>query len=188
MYAIAFTATLAALAGTTLAAPGGWQDSGAPSGGPWAGRPRPNCGAPGPSAPTSTSKPSPTGTPKPASIDVTFFSDASCATAIDGLLEVDVLPADQCRDVKGSATIGSLKISRIDSALTGVADAGPQSTWGLHIGAEKAGQDCAFDQSIYVELSEKDLVNSCYEVKIDAGAGKTVGGKEYRIEAFVPAK
>lgn len=209
MHAFTLTATLAALVGTSLAAPGGWADSGSfkpqgpagpagppgpqgppgPAGPP--GPPGPACGAPAP--PTSSPKPTATttsGTPgnptKPASIDVTFFSDNSCGKTLEGPLEVDVVKTTECRETKASGTIQSLKIARIDAALMGVADAGPNSTWALEIGAESSTQDCAFDDSVYVELNQKDLINSCYEVNIAVQGKPNVGGKEYRIEAFVP--
>ena len=187
MYGVTLV-TIAALASTSLAAPG-WRDSpnfqGPPAG--WkGGRPGSSCGAPAPSssAPTSTRPPTPppSGTP---SIDVTFFSDGSCDKAVEGPVVVDIV-GDQCRDAAG--TFGSLLISRIDPALTGVANSGPNSTWGLHIGAESNVNDCDFQNSVFVDLNEKDLVNRCFSVAIATGQGKpTVGGKEYRIESFVPA-
>lgn len=116
---------------------------------------------------------------------MTFFSDASCGKAVEGPVVVDVV-GDKCRDAAG--TFSSLKISRIDASLTGVANSGPNSTWGLHIGAESNVNDCDFQNSVFVDLNEKNLVNQCFSVAIATGQGKpTVGGKEYRIESFVPA-
>lgn len=117
---------------------------------------------------------------------MTFFSDNSCGKTLEGPLEVDVVKTTECRDTTAAGTIQSLKISRIDAALMGVADAGPNSTWALEIGAESSTKDCAFDDSVYVELNQKNLIGDCYEIAIPVQGKPNVGGKEYRIEAFVP--
>ena len=169
---------IAAIAGTSLAAPG-WTDKAGNYGSyaPYASYGSYGKPPPPPAAPPA---PSPT-TPVPgipsdiASIDVTFYAGLDCTGGVTKSIVGLVADDSVCHD--DGVAFKSYKITRVDKELTGAALNNPNNVWGFEAGVLKKGVNCDFSDSGIVKFNEPDTFTRCISPAIPGGKA----AQEYQI-------